>query len=95
MPDLPKHKFARVASSAKVADASRLYAMMIVGGSGAAGTLKVMNTANGSGDPTVECAAVTGATTFVDFSLLGPVILTTALYVTLAGSGAVAYVWYD
>lgn len=92
---LPKHNVTRIATSAAVkATAAHVYGIQLIGGSAAA-TLKLTNDANGSGTGVVEAAAPIGATVFIDFTDLGPVAFSTALYATIAGTGAIAYIWWD
>ena len=95
MSNLPKHRFIRIGSSAAIAAIpARVYGVMVVGGS-AATTLKLYDAADGSGTPTIEFAAAIGTTVFVDLTEVGPVDFPTKLYAAIAGTGGIAYVWYD
>lgn len=90
-----KHKLARVATGTKVVTGSaRLYGILLVGGS-AATTVKIFDTVDGSGTETVGAATAIGTSVFIDFEELGPVMFSSYMYVTPAGTGGVAYVWYD
>lgn len=92
---LPKHNLARVATSAATTSTeTRVYAVQLVGGSASA-TLKLYNNADGSGTETFGLAALTGTTVFICMDELGPVQFDTAMYSTIAGTGAIAYIWYD
>lgn len=95
MSNLAKHRFIRVTESAALAAIpARVYGVMVVGGS-AATTLKLYNAANGDGTQTIEFAAAIGTTLFVDLTEVGPVEFSAKLYAVLAGTGGIAYVWYD
>lgn len=99
---LPMHNFARVATSALLkTGAGRVMAVQLNGGSDAA-SLAIHNTADGSGTavyeivaPFTDADASAAGTTFVDLSGLGGVAASAYVYAKLAGTGAVAYVWFE
>ncbi len=96
MIDTPLHNFVRIASSAAVkATPGKVYRIMLVAGAAAAGTFKLTDDANGSGTAIIDGAAITGTTVTIDLEDSGPVVFPTKIYATVAGAGAVLYVWYD
>jgi len=99
---LPNFNFARVATSAlKKTGAGRVMAVQLNGGSDAA-SLAIHNTSDGSGTavyevlaPFTDADASAASTVFVDLTPLGGVACSAYVYAKLAGTGAVAYVWYE
>lgn len=95
MSDLPKYRLTRVASSAAIAAVPGRVMAVLLCPADAKSLFKLTNDANGSGDSVVNVQAVAeGASTFVDFTSLGGVMFTSKIYATIAGSGAIAYVWW-
>ena len=94
-PTLQQHRISRVTASGAVSGSPALvFAYKLVAGSAAA-TSSLTNDATGAGDPLDQLAAVTGSTEESDYSDRGPVTFDSKLYCVLAGTGAVAYVWWD
>lgn len=95
MVDTPKHNFVRIASSAAVkATAGKVYRYRLVGGS-ANSTFKLTNDANGSGTAVIDGSALALTVDKDSFEDSGPIVFSTAIYATVAGTGAVLYLWYD
>lgn len=96
MPSLPKHKLVRIASSAAVTTIPTSVYRMVLVPAGATATAKLTNDADGSGTAVVSTQALaSGNSDIHDFESLGPVYFSTTCYATVAGTGAVLYVWYD
>jgi hypothetical protein len=71
-----------------------LYGVVLFGGS-ADSQVEFKNAATDTGTVllTINCLAKT--TTGVDLSELGGLVFSTAIYCKPAGTGAIAYVWYE
>lgn len=96
MVDEPKHNFVRIASSAAVkATPGKVYRTLLVAGAGAAGTYKLTDDANGAGTAVIDGAAVQGTQADLNLEDSGPIKFASKIYATVAGAGAVLYVWYD
>lgn len=94
--DEPKHKLSRIASSAAVkATPGKVYRTLLVAGAGAAGTFKLTDDANGAGTAVIDGAAVQGTQAELNVEDSGPIMFPTKIYATVAGTGAVLYVWWD
>jgi hypothetical protein len=96
LPMLPLHNCTLVSTSAAIkATDARVYAILLVPAA-AAGLLKLSNDATGAGAAVVSSQVVaSGSGHFIDFTPLGGVEFTTALYATISGTGAVAFIWWD
>jgi len=98
---IPKYNFTRVATSALLkTGAGRVMAVQLNGGSTAA-SLAIHNTVDGSGTAIYEIAAPftdddasAASTVFADLQSVEGVDLSAYIYAKLAGTGAVAYVWW-
>lgn len=92
---VPKHNLTRVSASGAVASAAaRVFGILLMGGS-AASSLKLTDDANGSGTAVINVKALTNDATFFDFTPFGGIAFATAVYATLAGAAAEAYVWWE
>lgn len=98
MANAPLHKTATVtaASAAQVGatGARKLFGVILFGGS-ANSQVEFKNAATDTGTVllTINCLAAT--TTGVDLTALGGIDFSTAIYCKPAGTGAIAYVWYE
>lgn len=95
---LPLFKTATVtaASPAQVGitGVRRLMAVSLAGGS-AASKVEFKNAATDTGTVLFTLNALTNDNKFVDFSDLGGILFDTAIFCKPAGTGAIAYVWFD
>ena len=99
---LPKCNFVRVATSALLkTGAGRVIAIQLNGGSDAS-SLAIHNTADGTGTavyevlaPFTDADASAASTVIVNLADLGGVACSAYIYAKLAGTSAVAYVWYE
>lgn len=89
-----KYNLNRVATSAGIAtNAHRILGLILVGGS-ADSTVKIYDNTSATGTEVFGLAALTGCTTGVDLREFGGINVSTGIYVSLSGTGAVAYVWW-
>ena len=105
MPTLPSNPIhgnpTRVATSAAIdATPGTLWAVLLEGGT-TASSIDFTNDTDGSGTavvgvtaPFTDDDASSQSTVFIDFTSVGGVRFSTACYATIAGTGAVAYVWF-
>lgn len=92
----------RVATAAVLkASPGRVLAVLIEGGT-AASSIDFTNDGDGSADPLIgvtvpftDSDASAASTYFLDLSHFGGVYFSVAIYAKLAGTGAIAYIWYD
>ena len=102
LPSNPLHgNPTRVATSAAISGASgTLWAILLEGGT-TASSIDFTNDATGAGTPLIGVTAPftdddasSQSSVFVDLTTLGGVYFSSKCYATIAGTGAVAYVWY-
>ena len=94
---LPKYRFTVVpASSAAALSASpvRLIKVHLAGGS-AASKVEFKNAATDTGDVLLTVNALTNDSKGEDLSSVGGIPFTTACFCKPAGTGAIAYVWWE
>ena len=98
MSALPQYKTATVvtASPAQVGATGvrRLLAVSLAGGS-AASKVEFKNAATDTGTVLLTVNCLTNDNQFVDLSELGGIVFDTAIFCKPAGTGAIAYVWYE
>jgi hypothetical protein len=84
------------AAAAKVGDtgARRLMGVILFGGS-ADSQVEFKNAATDTGDVLLSLNCFAGSSTGVDLSALGGLAFSTAMFCKPAGTGAIAYVWYE
>lgn len=98
----PIHNLVRLSSAAAITSIpGRVFAVLLEGGTDAS-SIDFTNDADGNGTPVVgvtapftDTDASAAGTVFVDFTSLGGVNFSSKIYGKLAGTGAIAYVWYD
>ena len=99
---VPMHNLKRLSEAGAVKGApGRVWAILLEGGSDAS-SIDITNDADGNGTPVIGVTATftdsdasAAGTTYVDFTSLGGIDFTTKIYGKLAGTAAIAYVWYD
>lgn len=74
--------------------ARRLRAVLLFGGS-ANSQVEFKNAATDTGTVLLSVNALAGTSIFVDLSKVGGIDFGTAIYCKPAGTGAIAYVWYE
>lgn len=92
----------RLSSAAAIkAVPGKVWAILLEGGSDAA-SIDITNDADGSGTPIIgvtapftDADASAAGTVFVSFVELGGLVFSSKIYGKLAGTGAIAYVWYE
>lgn len=98
MSSLPLYKTATVttASPAQVGATGvrRLLCVSLAGGS-AASKVEFKNAATDTGTVLLTVNCLTNDNQFVDLSEFGGIIFDTAIFCKPAGTGAIAYVWYE
>lgn len=94
--DLPKHRLTLVSESAAISAVPTHVFKIVLVPAAAKALLKLTNDANGAGTAVISSQAVTdGAAVELDFEDVGGIAFTSKCYATLAGSGALAYIWWD
>lgn len=98
MPARPTHITVTVPAStpAQVGSTGEriLYGFILCGGS-ADSTVEFKNAASDTGTVLMTAKCLAGTTTGADFSELGGIVFSTAMYCKPAGTGAICYVWYE
>ncbi len=99
--DLPKHRFARLDASAlvKTGSATLFAVSALEPTSGSAVLVEFVSSADGSGTPVWSAYLGYYGSQFIDLSNLGPIYLSSHLYVKITSDGEgvtpIVYVWYD
>jgi hypothetical protein len=97
MAELPKYRFAIVPASAAAAIASvpvRLIKVVLFGGS-ADSQVEFKNAATDTGDVLLTLAALLDTSFTVSMADVGGLAFSTACFCKPAGTGAIAYVWWE
>lgn len=97
MSELPKYRFTVVPASTPAALSSapvRLIKVHIAGGS-AASKVEFKNAATDTGDILLTVNALTNDSKGEDMESVGGIPFSTACYCKPAGTGAIAYVWWE
>ena len=97
MPELPKYRFTVVPASAAAALSSspvRLIKVELAGGS-AASKVEFKNAATDTGSVLLTINALTNDQKGADMQNVGGLAFSTACFCKPAGTGAIAYVWWE
>jgi hypothetical protein len=98
MPSRPIHVTATVpaTTAAQVGATGEriLWGVVLLGGT-ADSKVEFKNAASDTGTVLLTLNCLANTTTGVDLSELGGLVFSTAIYCKPAGTGAIAYIWYD
>lgn len=96
MASIPLHETQVVTSSAQVgATGRRVLHTVVIGANTASATAKFYDSADNSGTILLTVSAIANKGKVVDLSEVGGLSFSTAMYCELAGTAAIAYVWYE
>ena len=96
MSSIPQHKLVTVTTSAQVGSTGerKLY-RVVIGGHTASAKAVFDNSADGSGTVLLTVSGAADTPVEVKLDSVGGLNFDTAMYCTLSGTGAIAYVWYE
>jgi Na+/alanine symporter len=96
MASIPNHRLVTVSASAQIgATGARVLHKVIIGAHTGNAKAVFDNSADGSGTVLLTVSALADRPVEVDLCEVGGLMFDTALYCTLSGTAAIAYVWYD
>jgi hypothetical protein len=96
MISLPLYNVQTVSASAKVGVTGQQRLMgVIIGGNTGNATVQFKNAITNTGTILLTVNALADVGAEVDLSAMGGIVFGTGIYCVLAGTGAIAYVWYE